>query len=111
MSINFIIFYFVGESIPRRMPPPNDAVLYYTSAVNRGYLADPEEISWQRLVLSQKFGYKLPKIEEDPQYEMLMQRKDPRQIFFGLEPGWVVNLKDKIILKCLDPTVNEYFKS
>lgn len=93
------------------MNPPDDAVLFYTSANTRGYLADPEQISWERLVLAQKYGYKLPKLEDDPDYEMLMQRKDPRQIFYGLEPGWVVNLKDKIILKSIDPTVNEYFKS
>lgn len=29
---------------------------------------------------------------------MLTERKDPRQIFYGLNPGWVVSLKDRIIL-------------
>lgn len=100
-----------GESIPRRLPPPDDAVLYYTSPENRGYLADPEKVSWERLVLAQKYGYQLPKIEDDPDYEMLMERKDPRQIFYGLEPGWVVNLKERVILKTLDPTLNVHFKS
>ena len=50
-------------------------------------------------VLSQKYGYELPKIEDDPQYEMFSEVKDPRQIFFGLEPGWVVNLPDQTIIK------------
>lgn len=108
---NPMTFFEQGESIPRRLPPPEDAILFYTGASNRGYLANPEEISWERLVLAQKYGYKLPKIEDDPDYEMLMQRKDPRQIFYGLEPGWVVNLKDRIILKSLDPTLNAFFKS
>lgn len=50
-------------------------------------------------VLAQKYGYELPKIEEDPHYEMFSEIKDPRQIFFGLEPGWVINLPDQSIIK------------
>lgn len=92
-------FFETGQAIPRRMIPPPDAIEYYTSAKFRGYLADPEKISVERLKLAQKYGYELPKIENDPMYKMLSLRKDPRQIFFGLEPGWVVNLKDGCILK------------
>lgn len=88
-----------GTPIPRRMIPPQDAIEYYTNAKNRGYLADPEAISRERLVLAQKYGYELPKIEEDPNYQMLTEVKDARQIFFGLEPGIVVNLKDKTFIK------------
>ncbi|KAL5293002.1 MRPL15 family protein [Megaselia abdita] len=87
-----------GEPLPKRMLPPQDAVEYYTSAKNRGYLADPEEISKERLILAQKYGYELPKIESDPDYEMLTRAKDPRQIFHGLQPGWLVNLVDKCIV-------------
>lgn len=50
-------------------------------------------------VLAQKYGYELPKIENDPKYEMFNETKDPRQIFYGLEPGWVVNLADRAIIK------------
>lgn len=99
-----------GEPIPKRMIPPEDAISYYTDPKMRGYLADPDQISWERLVLAQKYGYTLPKIEEDPEYEMLTQRKDPRQIFFGLEPGWVINLVDRIILKPTDPELQQYYK-
>lgn len=88
-----------GEPIPRRLLPPQDAVEYYASAKNRGYLADPEEISKERLVLAQKYGYELPRIEDDPDYEMLISQKDARQIFYGLEPGWVIGLRDKVIVK------------
>lgn len=62
-------------------------------------MADPDKISQERLVLAQKYGYELPKVEDDLDYEMLCQRKDPRQIFYGLEPGWVISLRDKAILK------------
>nr|CAD7197056.1 unnamed protein product [Timema douglasi] len=104
-------FFTKGEAIPRRMLPPPDAVEFYSSAANRGYIADPALISEERLVLAQKYGYKLPKIEDDPDYEMLMMRKDLRQIFLGLEPGWVVNLKDRSILKPTDPKLIEFYKS
>lgn len=81
------------------MLPPQDAIEYYTSAKNRGYLANPEEISKERLVLAQKYGYELPRIEDDAAYQMMNTAKDPRQIFYGLEPGWVINVKDKTIIK------------
>lgn len=88
-----------GTPIPRRMIPPQDAVDYYSDPKNRGYLADPEAISRERLVLAQKYGYELPKIEDDPAYTMLTESKDPRQIFYGLEPGIVINLNDKCFIK------------
>lgn len=50
-------------------------------------------------ILAQKYGYELPKIENDPLYEMFLEAKDPRQIFYGLDPGWVVNLPEKTIFK------------
>lgn len=58
-------------------------------------------------VLAQKYGYTLPKIEDDPDYEMLTAMKDPRQVFFGLEPGWVVNLVDQTIIKPDNDLENE----
>lgn len=93
------------------MIPPADAIEYYSDPAKRGYLADPEKISEERLVLAQKYGYELPKIEDDPDYEMLCARKDPRQIFYGLEPGWVVNLKDRVILKPEEEELVEYYVS
>lgn len=42
---------------------------------------------------------------------MLTTRKDPRQVFFGLEPGWLVNLKDKKIFRPTDETLENYYKS
>ena len=42
---------------------------------------------------------------------MLTKRKDPRQVFFGLEPGWLINLKDKTILKPTDEVLQAYYKS
>lgn len=55
-------------------------------------------------MLAQKYGYELPKIEDDPKYEMFCEVKDPRQIFYGLEPGWVVNLPEQAIIKPVSDT-------
>lgn len=89
-----------GVPIPKRQLPPQDAIEYYTNPKNRGYLADPEKIKEERYVLSQKYGYSLPKIEEDPAFEMLTTCKDPNEIFHGLKANWVVNLQDQTIIKC-----------
>ncbi|CAG4944503.1 unnamed protein product [Colias eurytheme] len=104
-------FFESGQAIPRRMIPPPDAIEFYTSAETRGYLADPEKVSQERLRLAQKYGYEVKQLETDPQYDMLVERKDPRQIFYGLEPGWVVNLKDQCILKPNDGELQRFYAS
>ena len=81
-----------GKPIPKSNTPPLNGIEFYTSAANRGYLADPEQIRIERLKLAQKYGYQLPDFSNDPMREMMAMRTDPRQIWYGLEPGWVVNL-------------------
>ncbi|UYV76929.1 MRPL15 [Cordylochernes scorpioides] len=104
--------YFAhGRPIPRRELPPQNAIELYTSAESRGYLADPEKIAEHRMVLAQKYGYTLPDLSTDPQSDMLLMRKDPRQVFHGLEPGWYVNLKEKKILRPTDPDLAKYYQS
>jgi large subunit ribosomal protein L15 len=100
-----------GRPIPRCKLPPQDAVVHYADAKKRGYLADPDEINEARYTLAQKYGYVLPDLSEDPMFDMLMMRKDPRQIFYGLAPGWVVNLKDRKICKPKCPEFVEYNNS
>lgn len=103
-------FFCKGEPIPRRLLPPLDCLEFYSSAASRGYLADPEKISEERIILGQKYGYEVPRIEDDPNYEMLSMRKDPRQIWYGLRPGWVVSLKDKKILKPKSEYLKEFYE-
>jgi len=57
--------------------------------------------------LAQKYGYELPDLSNQP---IMKVRKDPLQVFFGLEPGWVVNLRDKEILKPTDPELVEFYR-
>ncbi|GIY13342.1 39S ribosomal protein L15, mitochondrial [Caerostris extrusa] len=104
-------FFERSKPIPLRKFPPEDAITYYRDPKSRGYLADPEKIADERLALAQKYGYELPDISKDPEYEMLMLQKDPRQVFLGLEPGWLVNLADKVILKPTDELLQQYYNS
>ncbi|XP_043544270.1 39S ribosomal protein L15, mitochondrial isoform X1 [Chiloscyllium plagiosum] len=104
-------FFLRGQPIPKRMLPPEELVPYYTDAQNRGYLADPAKVQEARMDLAKKYGYILPDITKDEMYNMLTMRKDPRQIFFGLAPGWVVNLSEKKILKPTDEELCSYYSS
>lgn len=106
-----VSFFMRGQPIPKRMLPGENMVPYYVSAENRGYLAGPEEIQQARRALAQKYGYVLPDISKDELYHMLAMRKDVRQIFFGLSPGWVVNMSEKKILKPTDEKLLKYYSS
>lgn len=103
-------FFKTGEPIPKRMLPPPNAIDYYTDPKNRGYLADPAEIEKERQKLAQKYGYEIPEIEDPAKREMMKISKHKRQVFFGLEPGFVVNLKDKEILEPLDEELRRYYE-
>ncbi|XP_075534434.1 mitochondrial ribosomal protein L15 [Dermacentor variabilis] len=107
--MNPVKFFKEGRPIPKRQLPPQDAIRYYSDPEFRGYLADPQEVAKHRFLLAQKYGYELPDLERDPDREMLKERKDPRQVFYGLQPGWVVNLRDKVILRPTDPAYKEYY--
>lgn len=102
-------FFKLGRPIPKRRLPPEDAIRYYSDPAFRGYLADPREVARHRLLLAHKYGYQLPDQEQDPDRAMLEERKDPRQVFYGLAPGWVVNLRDRLILQPTDPAYREYY--
>ncbi|KAK1797459.1 hypothetical protein P4O66_008313 [Electrophorus voltai] len=104
-------FFMTGQPLPKRMFPGEDLLLYYTDANNRGYLADLEKIEAARKALAFKYGYTLPNISLETACKMLAERKDPRQIFFGLAPGWVVNMAEKKILKPTDKDLLEYYSS
>lgn len=102
-------FFERGEPIPRCDTPPINAIEFYTNPKQRGYLANPDLIREERQRLAQKYGYKLP---DSSQFSPLFHlRKDPRQIFFGLEPGWLINLKDQTILKPTDDKFRTFYHS
>lgn len=103
-------FFKKGKPIPKNSTPPLNAIEFYTSAVNRGYLANPDEIRVERLKLAQKYGYVLPDLVNHPLKDMLAKRKDPRQIWYGLEPGWMVNLADQVVIKPTDKELIDYYK-
>jgi len=100
-------FFKSGAPIPRRLTPPTNMMEFYVTAKNRGYLADPKEVAEEKLLLSQKYGYQLQEEQED----LLKETKDPRQIFYGLKPGWVVNLAEKLIYKPADSELEKLYSS
>jgi len=102
-------FFMSGSPIPKRLLPPPNAIDYYTDPKNRGYLADPAEVEIERFKLAQKYGYDIPEIKDEAKREMLQVRKHKRQVFFGLEPGYVVNLKDREILEPVDDDLRDFY--
>ena len=84
---------------------------YYADARNRGYLADPDDMAEQRFLLSQKYGYELPDLKGDPLRHVLLAAKDPRQVFFGLEPGWLVNLREAVVYRPTEPQLLRYYNA
>ncbi|KAB0366564.1 hypothetical protein FD754_010720 [Muntiacus muntjak] len=107
-----IPIFLRGQPIPKWMLPlPEALVPYYTDARDRGYLADPAGFPEARLELAKKYHCILPDTAKDQLFKMLSTRKDPRQIFFGLAPGWVVNMADRKILKPTHEKLLEYYRS
>nr|CDS27275.1 39S ribosomal protein L15 mitochondrial [Hymenolepis microstoma]CDS31529.1 39S ribosomal protein L15 mitochondrial [Hymenolepis microstoma] len=102
-------FFEMGLPIPRGKKPPRDALEYYTSSANRGYLASPEEIAEARIWLAQKYGYTPVDINSSPLRDMLSIRKEPWRIFHGLEPGWLVSLADEAVIKPAESPMHEKF--
>ena len=90
------------------MTPPAKLIEFYSGAENRGYLADPADVGRAKLSLAQKYGYSL---SEEQLAGGEAERKDPRQIFHGLEPGWIVNLADSCIYKPEDGELETVYKS
>lgn len=102
--------FFFGDICSRVLLPIQISVGYYSDPARRGYLADPDAIAEHRLLLAQKYGYSLPDLNQDPDKDMLLARKDPAQCFAGLEPGWVVNLREKQIYRVRNREVLQYYQ-
>jgi len=101
-------FFKSGAPIPRRLTPPGNMLEFYSGAKNRGYLADPAEVARERMLLAEKYGYSLT---EEQREDTGHHSKDPRQIFYGLQPGWVVNVPDRCIYKPLDESLQNVYES
>jgi len=105
-----ISVFMKGKPIKKRHLPPLDLFEYYTDPKKRGYLSDPEETQKQRHQFAATYGYTLPDISQSENYEMLLERKDPRQIYFGLQPGSLVNLFDRCVIKPNEEYLAEHYK-
>lgn len=101
-------FFKSGAPIPRRLTPPGNLLEYYIHPANRGYLADPARVAEERLILGQKYGYEPPDYAQAEDW--MSETKDPRQVFYGLEPGWIVNLPDGAIYKPQEPQLQHIYR-
>ena len=106
---NPVKYFLSGHPIPKRLLPPQDLVPYYNDAKVRGYLSDPAMVHQERKALAEKYGYELPDITTNPNFNSLVMRKDPRQIFFGLEPGSLVSLADEVVIKPSSDFASEHY--
>merc|ERR1712217_403908 len=82
---------------------------YYSDPSKRGYLADPEEIEIARKKLYEDHGKVYDKEEFHKNFENPV-KKHPRQIFYGLDAGMLVNIKDKVIYEPVTEEVEEFYK-
>eukprot|EP00088_Acartia_fossae_P062168 TRINITY_DN748_c0_g1_i2.p1 TRINITY_DN748_c0_g1~~TRINITY_DN748_c0_g1_i2.p1 ORF type:complete len:289 (-),score=54.69 TRINITY_DN748_c0_g1_i2:57-923(-) len=98
-----------GVPIPRRLTPPGNLLHMYIDPAKRGYLADPALVAQERKVLAQKYGYEAPKYDDNP--ELFEKNKDPRQIFYGLEPGWLISIEDQTIFKPKEEQLKQMYST
>lgn len=110
LLVMFCRFFRSGRPIPTAKTPTTDVLDYYSSARSRGYLADPQEIEQDRKEMAQKYGYQLPEVCERVK-NLSELPKSTEQIFFGLQPGWIVNLADQEIIKPTDPKLVEFYNT
>ncbi len=62
--------------------------------------------------MAQKYGYNPTELSTSPLKELLEVRKEPWRIFHGLEPGWLVSLADKAVIKPAEsPDHDAFYKS
>lgn len=83
---------------------------YYSSPRGRGYLAEHDAIEEDKIELAQKYGYQVPELCERVK-ELSLMTKSLQQIFYGLQPGWIVNLPDREIIKPTDPILVEFYNT
>jgi len=88
------VFFSRGDPIPPRRLPPKELIEYFVDPSNRGYLCNDEDLTTARQQLADKFGYNV-----SGENHLEDMKKSPRQIFFHLDPGMIVNLHDNTVYK------------
>ena len=111
-------YFLKGRPIDKRMLPTvsdqksDKLYTYYSDPVKRGYLADPEQVEIARKQLYEDHGKVYDKDEFHKNFKMDPKsiKKHPRQIFYGLEAGMLVNIKDKVIYEPVTEEVEEFYR-
>lgn len=92
-----------GKPIPRRKAPPESLVPYYTDPRNRGYLADPEDLTKAEEDLAQIMAYERKPARTN------WEEKRPDQLFLGIPSGSIVSLKDRKCFVPAHPILRKYY--
>lgn len=97
-------YYFRrARPIPRVKMPSHDMLAYYRNAQNRGYLAPAGELDFARFETSQKYGY--CNVEQPFRTKV----KPKHNLFQDLQPGWIVDLEGRCIMKPRDEEYLDYY--
>jgi large subunit ribosomal protein L15 len=120
-------YFLKGRPIDKRMLPAvsdqqsDKLYTFYSDPKKRGYLSNPEKIETARSELYKDHGRVYNREEYLKNFENLEKfeksgnlthgiKKHPRQIFFGLDAGMLVNIKDKVVFEPVDEEVAEFYK-
>lgn len=93
-AVNPVDYFLRGEPVRKRLLPPDYLLPFYVSPETRGYLADVDLVQDARISLAQEYGFE-PR--DFSSCHVMNKTKDPRQIWFGVEPGSLVNLQDRTV--------------
>lgn len=100
-AVNPVDYFLKGKPVRKRHLPPPYMLKYYVSPETRGYLADLDMVQLDRRKLATEFGFEHVDISK---CNVMSMTKSPRQIWFGIEPGCLVNLAEKKVYKAFEPT-------
>jgi len=107
-AVNPVDYFLRGEPVKKRLLPPSHLMQFYISPKTRGYLADRDLIDRHRIQTAIEHGFEPVDIS---QCSIMSKLKDPRQIWYGIEPGTLVNLEDKAVYRSTIYSESEKHKS
>ncbi|CBY33637.1 unnamed protein product [Oikopleura dioica] len=100
LAVNPVDFFLKGKPVLKRQLPPPYLLKYYVAPETRGYLADKDLVNFDRQRLAKELGYENVNIST---CDIMSMEKSPRQIWYGIEPGSLVNLAEKKVYKPFEP--------
>ena len=92
-----------------RLTPPGNLLHKYCDPASRGYLAHPDLLQQERIVLAQKYGYEPPVYDEND--ELFKKTKVVNLFLSWLNHSFDIHRLDHLSLRPKDICWNNIFKS